>query len=299
MAAGSAATSTSDWKTAPEPWVSLESLVMNWCNKKEYFLCHLILHKDIQKLWQFRFVLFKISWVEFYLIIRRSMIATFVWIHWSEVLSHRWKDQQERSLQGGMSGRQHRPSRYFFSFPHDFQKHLIIVRLDQLDIWTPDPRTVILRRWLLFWCKLEIHLLLVGLVLLVELLLELLPGLRVVGVCQGGHHHQADCQQQHLHLLLLTQLLTGQVLSGRLFIQSFPSRYLPLLAKLIKVRTLFQMCTNMCGLCLALFCGQNFEATSIDICVCQLRPSIPRWVQNFLCVLEASTEQVDSAGGGG
>ena len=181
----------------------------------------------------------------------------------------------------------------FFSFPHDCQKHLIVVRLDQLDIWTPDPRTVILRRWLLFWCKLEIHLLLVGLVLLVELLLELLPGLRVVGVCQGGHHHQADCQQQHLHLLLLTQLLTGQVLSGRLFIQSFPSRYLPLLAKLIKVRTLFQMCTNMCGLCLALFCGQNFEVTSIDIYVCQLRPSIPRWVQNFLCVLEASTEQVE------
>ena len=56
----------------------------------------------------------------------------------------------------------------------------------------------------------------------------------------------------------------------------------------------------MCGLCLALFCGQNFEATSIDICVCQLRPSIPRWVQNFLCVLEASNEQVEvvkNAGG--
>ena len=82
------------------------------------------------------------------------------------------------------------------------------------------------------------------------------------------------------------------------FYTKFSFQVSPLLAKLIKVRTLFQMCTNMCGLCLALFCGQNFEATSIDICVCQLRPSIPRWVQNFLCV-EASTEQVDSAGGGG
>merc|ERR1719204_1541275 len=44
-------------------------------------------------------------------------------------------------------------------------------------------------------------LLLIGLVLLAELLLELLEGLGVVGVGQGGHHHRQQCQHQNLHLV--------------------------------------------------------------------------------------------------
>merc|ERR1719193_1030672 len=64
---------------------------------------------------------------------------------------------------------------------------LPVVLLDHINIGPPNARSVIL--------------LLLRLVLLVELLLELLPGVRVVGVSQGGHHQHR--QQQHLHLLLL------------------------------------------------------------------------------------------------
>ena len=124
------------------------------------------------------------------------------------------------------------------------------------DLQTPD-------RW--FWGDQKslmkvpagIHLLLVRLVFLVELLLELLPGVRVVGVGQGGHHQHR--QQQHLHLLLLCLNYWLQ----RCYLVTF--LYWALhwgislaLAKFVRVRTLFQMCIDMYGLCFALLLRSKF-----------------------------------------
>merc|ERR1719454_524464 len=66
---------------------------------------------------------------------------------------------------------------------------LVVVLYDEDNIGTPNA--------------IAMQLLLVGLVLLAELLLELLEGLGVVGVGQGGHHHRQQRQQQNLHLALL------------------------------------------------------------------------------------------------